>query len=579
MTKKFLTSLTIAFLLLTAIVMPFTGNAEQPTIREQGIAMFERNLYFGMRNNAEVRDLQELMTDQGYYTGPITGNFYILTLQGVRKFQAAQGITTTGFFGPLSRAAANNITLTITANSNLEATVGKHFAATFTVTGGEGTYRITGSGEIPGLNFTGTYCAPGMMCAQMISPNTITLTGTPEKAGKYAVTVVAAEKAGTINCITTPCPQPESRYGKQTFTVYVNNGTVSTTDPVISGVSGPTSLAVSAEGTWTIKASNPNGGSLSYRVDWGDAVTGSSASGATKPMQENFVQTTTFSHRYAKAGVYAPIFYVTNEQGATTKSSITVKVGVSDAAPYVRVLAPNTTETLSAGSTYTIKWVTGVPSINNYGTRVMRISLLQQVQCIQAPCNDIETIIADGIDPNQGGWAWTIPTDLVGGTYKVKATLMTAADPCAMPPSCVLGEPCITMCYPMPEGVLGSDTSDQYFKIIAGTVSSDITISSIYPGSAPVNAMITIYGKGFTSTGNTVFMNGGSVMAYNVASNGTSISFPVPEWTGGECLYSQPACKMMAMQVQPGTYKITVKNAYGAVSNSVAFTVTTGMVQ
>ncbi|MDE1975418.1 MAG: hypothetical protein KGI49_02835, partial [Patescibacteria group bacterium] len=40
--------------------------------------------------------------------------------------------------------------------------------------------------------------------------------------------------------------------------------------PVISGISSPTVLQVGQTGTWSVNASDPQNGTLSYSVDWGD---------------------------------------------------------------------------------------------------------------------------------------------------------------------------------------------------------------------------------------------------------------------------------------------------------------------
>ncbi len=609
MTKKFLAIFTVAFLVLTAIVVPFNGKAEESSVRSQGIAMFEHNLYFGMRGNAEVSDLQELLTDQGFYAGPINGNFYILTTQALRKFQSAHGISATGFFGPKSRAAANEILkkligdvcmneencdttilpnpqLSISTTNSLQATVGQQFAATFVVSGGAGSYGITGSGNVPGLNFTGTYCPPvgvdgqAHMCAQVISPNTITLTGVPTQAGKYVVTVFATEKGGTIYCITTPCPQPVSRYGKASFTIVVNgSGTVGPA-PVINGVSGPTTLAVNAEGVWTIKASNPNGGSLSYRVDWGDQISAGSAE-AVRPQSQYFVQTATFAHRYANAGVYTPVFYVMNEQGVETKSSISVKVGNTDTINRIQVITPNGGETLKAGSTYTVKWSANNLNASAYEQRSVRISLLQQITCITTPCNDIETVLADGVSPSQGGWSWAIPADMVG-TYRIKVALM-GGYMCPPPPHCDIDTPCVMQaCDPVLPIQIISDTSDGYFKIVSA--SGTVSLNSVYPERGVIGTQVTLTGSGFTGSGNIVYLSdlytdNGGVAAFNVASNGSSLSFVILGGIGPECLYGTPyACKIMSRELVPGTYKLWVKNANGAVSNSVIFTVVAAMI-
>ncbi|MEK7512582.1 MAG: peptidoglycan-binding domain-containing protein [Patescibacteria group bacterium] len=72
-------------------------------------AHFEESLRYGMRGSEEVRRLQEFLTVQQVYTGPVTGNFFSLTLEGVKAFQAREGVPATGYFGPLSRARANEV--------------------------------------------------------------------------------------------------------------------------------------------------------------------------------------------------------------------------------------------------------------------------------------------------------------------------------------------------------------------------------------------------------------------------------------------------------------------------------------
>ncbi len=70
---------------------------------------FDRNLSFGMRNDADVSNLQEFLTDQGFYNNTISGNFFILTRNAVKKFQEAHGIKPSGYFGSVTRVLANNI--------------------------------------------------------------------------------------------------------------------------------------------------------------------------------------------------------------------------------------------------------------------------------------------------------------------------------------------------------------------------------------------------------------------------------------------------------------------------------------
>jgi hypothetical protein len=72
--------------------------------------VFTQNLYYGLQGNSQVTQLQEFLTSQNLYSGPITGNFYFLTLSAVKAFQTQQGITpAAGYFGPITIAAANKI--------------------------------------------------------------------------------------------------------------------------------------------------------------------------------------------------------------------------------------------------------------------------------------------------------------------------------------------------------------------------------------------------------------------------------------------------------------------------------------
>lgn len=73
-------------------------------------AAFERDLYFGLRDNPEVTKLQEFLRDQGIYSGPVTGGFFSLTQDAVKNFQKREGIEpVAGYFGPLTRARANKL--------------------------------------------------------------------------------------------------------------------------------------------------------------------------------------------------------------------------------------------------------------------------------------------------------------------------------------------------------------------------------------------------------------------------------------------------------------------------------------
>jgi len=112
-----------------------------------------------------------------------------------------------------------------------------------------------------------------------------------------------------------------------------------TTNPIISGVSGPQSLSLNQTGTWTVNATNPNGGNLTYSVDWGDVAYATTASYQIPQYQQS--QSATFTHSYSIMGTYTPTFTVTSDNSircfttpcptnsGSARTSINVVVGNS----------------------------------------------------------------------------------------------------------------------------------------------------------------------------------------------------------------------------------------------------------
>lgn len=99
----FLLGMLVGALILVAGILGGSGNVHAQTVG------FDSNLYYGLTNNLDVQALQEFLITQGDLNYPPTGNFYSLTLQGVKEFQAANNLPITGYFGVLSRGVANGI--------------------------------------------------------------------------------------------------------------------------------------------------------------------------------------------------------------------------------------------------------------------------------------------------------------------------------------------------------------------------------------------------------------------------------------------------------------------------------------
>lgn len=89
------------------------------------------------------------------------------------------------------------------------------------------------------------------------------------------------------------------------------------------------------------------------------------------------------------------------------------------------------------------------------------------------------------------------------------------------------------------------------------------TISSLSPQSGAVGSTVTVFGTGFTTTGNSVRFGQGVITNLN-SIDGRSISFTVPSQLTG---YGSAA-------VYLGTYNVSVTNAAGYTSNALPFTVT-----
>ncbi len=85
-------------LVATLLLFPFSS-----------FASFDKDLFYGMRDDQQISELQEFLAAEDLYFGLITGNFYSLTLQAVKNFQERENIAKTGYFGPLTRARANQI--------------------------------------------------------------------------------------------------------------------------------------------------------------------------------------------------------------------------------------------------------------------------------------------------------------------------------------------------------------------------------------------------------------------------------------------------------------------------------------
>jgi hypothetical protein len=142
----------------------------------------------------------------------------------------------------------------------------------------------------------GIACLPGAGC------NTFSVEHTYSAIGMYTIKVKVVDAFGA---------EDNKLYGVAV--------TSANRAPVITRVKGPSVLNASQQGTWTISAYDPENGSLSFSVVWGDEPV-EKKEGSAKAINASF------THIYYDAGTYTVQFTVEDEQGASAEASISVLV-------------------------------------------------------------------------------------------------------------------------------------------------------------------------------------------------------------------------------------------------------------
>jgi hypothetical protein len=129
--------------------------------------------------------------------------------------------------------------------------------------------------------------------------------------------------------------------------------------PVIRSVSSPTVISTGQTATWKVEAYDPENGSLTYSVDWGDSV---HALALAAVPSDVFVQTSTFTHSYDNPGTYTVTFKVKDDQGQVTTSTVTVRVRGNPVTPVPTPVISNLAATSTGTTTATVTWNTDIDS-------------------------------------------------------------------------------------------------------------------------------------------------------------------------------------------------------------------------
>jgi len=280
-----------------------------------------RGLALGVRSES-VTALQEFLRAEGYFNADLTGYFGLQTRAALAEWQGAQGFARAGIVGPLTRERIRVRCGGLPAPQNLDASPASGptpLGVTFTfrpTTDDTAQYYIQfGDGQGQVMTRQQIYC----ITTPCISPHIASHTYVSR--GMYTATVsryIACHYTNPRCLMAEPPPLASA-------VITVTGGAGGNLPPSISSFSGPTTLAISETGTWTIQASDPENGQLTYSIIWGDEAT--FAAGMSAAPAREFLQTTTFTHSYAHAGTYAVTVSVRDNAGQEARTSATVQVG------------------------------------------------------------------------------------------------------------------------------------------------------------------------------------------------------------------------------------------------------------
>ncbi|MBI5644600.1 peptidoglycan-binding protein [Candidatus Kaiserbacteria bacterium] len=173
-----------------------------------------------------------------------------------------------------------------------------------------------GDGQGQVMDVERIYCIKAPCISPSVAKHTY------QSAGTYVAAVsryVACLHTNPRCMIAEPAPLAQTK-------IVVTDVSSENRPPVISSFSGPTLLSVDEQGTWKITASDPENGELKYSILWGDEWTYADASVRATSPQASIQQDTSFTHSYARAGMYKVSLTVTDNAGKEARATATVSV-------------------------------------------------------------------------------------------------------------------------------------------------------------------------------------------------------------------------------------------------------------
>lgn len=307
----------------------FIGSVSCPRIF-QSLSVGSRDVL----TDGAVSQLQQYLLSAGVYPeAQITGFYGQLTARAVARLQAQYGISPVGSVGPQTQALLRKLCgynptpvppvynyLTVSSpragevlTAGLGYTISWSDARTYIVAPRYDIYLVGA-----GYPCVGTICPLTTNTSmpylrQSIAQNVYgPYNWTVQDAGYGSLYTIQVCSAGGSDCA-------------NSGTFSIGTSYTSNKPPVIHAFSGPTVLSVGQVGTWSISASDPENGSLSYSIDWGDTYAPSA--NAYGAYDAYFNQQSTFTHSYSNVGTYTVSVTVSDSSGQSARSTTTVQVG------------------------------------------------------------------------------------------------------------------------------------------------------------------------------------------------------------------------------------------------------------
>jgi peptidoglycan hydrolase-like protein with peptidoglycan-binding domain len=289
----------------------------------------------------QVTSLQTFLVSKGYFNAVNlgSGHFGPLTYKATISYQGSVQLPTTGFVGPLTRAAIKNSTCGTTPPTSSVSL----YRLSPTIAAVGDTISITGFG----MTQNNTVLMGGSLAMRNVpitASVAIACTTNPSCHGgiNQTIQLVIPSTVGPNCPIGSLCPLYERLVTPGTYQVTVvnDNGTsnalsltvatssVKTGGEVsIQSLDTPATLTIGQTGAWTVHATAPSTVStLHYSVVWGDEIQMMTTNTIVAPQPVDSNNAATFTHSYSRSGTHTAIFTVTDDGGHSVSASNTVTV-------------------------------------------------------------------------------------------------------------------------------------------------------------------------------------------------------------------------------------------------------------